>query len=132
MAPSLSRSTPQFVAIVVSLARVQKLEAQIATLLHHIQPWMQQSIAESEARMERRMEGMMDRKIQTVNKRLDAFELRVHERPAPAIDLSFFQAELASLRADIDVILATPTHTKGKRHRSSRTKEEKAEKRQCR
>ncbi|KAG5581727.1 hypothetical protein H5410_052354 [Solanum commersonii] len=29
-----------------------KLEAQMATLLHHIQPWMQKSIAESEARVE--------------------------------------------------------------------------------
>ena len=55
MAPSSSRSTPQLGATVVPLARVQKLEAQMATLLHHIQPGMQKSIAESEARMERRM-----------------------------------------------------------------------------
>uniref|UniRef100_M1DS40 Integrase core domain containing protein n=1 Tax=Solanum tuberosum TaxID=4113 RepID=M1DS40_SOLTU len=113
--------------------------------------------------MERRMEGMMDRHIQAVNKHLDAFELRVLERPATAIDLSTFEAELASLRGNVDDILAThtvepqaaptaladdlvldalfsgsveegpePTHTKGKRHRSSRTGEEKAQKRQCR
>uniref|UniRef100_M1DJF2 Integrase core domain containing protein n=1 Tax=Solanum tuberosum TaxID=4113 RepID=M1DJF2_SOLTU len=163
MAPSSSRSTPQLGAIVVPLARVQKLEAQMATLLHHIQPWMQKSIVESEAKMERRMEGMMDWKVQTVNKRLDAFELRVLERPTPAIDLSFFQAELASPRGDVDAILSTltvepqaaptalvddtvldalfsatadeesvPTHTKGKRHRSSRTEEEKSQKRQRR
>ncbi|KAG5599265.1 hypothetical protein H5410_030635 [Solanum commersonii] len=75
IAPSSSRSTPQLGAIVVPLARVQKLEAQIAILLHHIQPWMQKLIAESEARMECRMEGMMDRKVQAVNKSLDAFEL---------------------------------------------------------
>ncbi|KAG5631012.1 hypothetical protein H5410_002729 [Solanum commersonii] len=62
-----------------SLVRVQKLEAQMATLLHHIQSWMQKLIAESEARMERRMEGMMDQKVQAVNKRLDAFKLRVLE-----------------------------------------------------
>uniref|UniRef100_M1DKL7 Integrase core domain containing protein n=1 Tax=Solanum tuberosum TaxID=4113 RepID=M1DKL7_SOLTU len=93
MAPSSSRSTPQLGATVVPLTRVHKLEAQMATLLHHIQPWMLKSIAESEARMERRMEGMMDRNVQAVNKRLDAFELRVLERPAPTIDLSFFQAE---------------------------------------
>ncbi|KAG5631000.1 hypothetical protein H5410_002717 [Solanum commersonii] len=36
MAHSLSRSTPQLGATVVSFARVQKLEAQMATLLHHI------------------------------------------------------------------------------------------------
>uniref|UniRef100_M1DEV4 Integrase core domain containing protein n=1 Tax=Solanum tuberosum TaxID=4113 RepID=M1DEV4_SOLTU len=52
----------------------------MATLLHHIQPWMQKSIAESEARMERRMEAMMDRK-----------------------------ADLASLRTDVDAILAAPS-----------------------
>ena len=36
--PSFSRSPP-FPAL-VPLARVQKLETQMATLLHHIQPWM--------------------------------------------------------------------------------------------
>ena len=36
--PSSSRSSP-FPAL-VPLARVQKLEEQMATLLHHIQPWM--------------------------------------------------------------------------------------------
>ncbi|KAG5605840.1 hypothetical protein H5410_027332 [Solanum commersonii] len=70
---------------------------------------MQNSIVEFEARMERRMEGMMDRKVQTVNKSLDAFELRVLERSAPTIDLSSLQAELASLRTDIDAILTAPT-----------------------
>uniref|UniRef100_M1DA23 Integrase core domain containing protein n=1 Tax=Solanum tuberosum TaxID=4113 RepID=M1DA23_SOLTU len=132
-APSSSRSTPPLGATVVQLARVQNLEAQMATLLHQIQPWMQKSIAESEARMEQRMEGMMDRKIQA--------------------------SELASLRINVDAILATPTveahiapttladdtvldalfngiaeegpeptHTKGKRHRSSRTEEENLKK----
>ncbi|KAG5615474.1 hypothetical protein H5410_015298 [Solanum commersonii] len=52
MAPSSSRSTPQLGATVVPLARVHKLEAQMATFLHHILPWMQKSIAESEAKME--------------------------------------------------------------------------------
>uniref|UniRef100_M1DPK8 Integrase core domain containing protein n=1 Tax=Solanum tuberosum TaxID=4113 RepID=M1DPK8_SOLTU len=70
---------------------------------------MQKSIAESEARMKRRMERMMDRKVQGVNKRLDAFELRVLERSAPATDLSVLQADLASLRTDVDAILAAPT-----------------------
>uniref|UniRef100_M1DNQ6 Integrase core domain containing protein n=1 Tax=Solanum tuberosum TaxID=4113 RepID=M1DNQ6_SOLTU len=81
----------------------------MATLLHHIQPWMQKSIAESEARMKRRMERMMDRKVQGVNKRLDAFELRVLERPAPTTDLSTLQADLASLRTDVDAILVAPS-----------------------
>uniref|UniRef100_M1DMJ3 Integrase core domain containing protein n=1 Tax=Solanum tuberosum TaxID=4113 RepID=M1DMJ3_SOLTU len=127
------------------------------------QPWMQKLIAESEARMERRMEIMMDRKVQTVNKRLDAFELRVFEQPVLTIDLSSLRTNLANLRADIDDILATPavkppatptawtddtvldalfrgiaeekpnpTLAKGKRYRSSRTEEEKAQKRQHR
>ena len=37
-ATSSSRTTP--LPVLVLLARVQKLEAQMATLLHHIQPWM--------------------------------------------------------------------------------------------
>ena len=45
IAPSSSCSTP-FPALVL-LARVQKLEAQMATLLHHIKPWMQRSISEA-------------------------------------------------------------------------------------
>ncbi|KAG5591713.1 hypothetical protein H5410_042227 [Solanum commersonii] len=93
MGPSSSRSTPQLGATVVPLAR----------------PWMQKSVAKSEARMERRMEGMMDRKVQAVNKRLDAFELRLLERLAPAIDLAALQADLASLRTDVDAILAAPS-----------------------
>ncbi|KAG5594815.1 hypothetical protein H5410_036047 [Solanum commersonii] len=109
MAPSSSWSTPQLGATVVPLDRVQKLEAQMATLLNHIQPWMQKSIAESEARMERRMEGMMDRKVQAVNKCLDAFELRVLERSTPAIDLSALQADVASLRIDVEAIFVAPS-----------------------
>ena len=35
----------------------------------------------------------MDRKVLAVNKRLDAFELRVLERSAPATDISALQAE---------------------------------------
>uniref|UniRef100_M1DTV5 Integrase core domain containing protein n=1 Tax=Solanum tuberosum TaxID=4113 RepID=M1DTV5_SOLTU len=91
------------------MARIQNLEARMATLLHHIQPWMQKSIVESEARMERKMEGMMDRKVQAVNKHLDAFELRVLERSALGIDLSALQANFASLRTDIDALIAAPS-----------------------
>ena len=98
-APSSSRTAP--LPALVPLARVQKLEAQMATLLHHIQPWMQKSITESEARIER----MMQRKIAEVNQRLDAFELRVLARPAPPVDVSTLQAAVDSLRADIDTIL---------------------------
>uniref|UniRef100_M1DU07 Integrase core domain containing protein n=1 Tax=Solanum tuberosum TaxID=4113 RepID=M1DU07_SOLTU len=129
MAPSSSRSTPPLGAIVVPLARIQKMEA------------------------------MMDRKVQAVNKRLDTFELRVLERSAPATDLSALQADLASLRIDVDSILVAPSvktqaaptaladdtvldalfsgtaeegpappHAKGQRHRSHRIEEEKAHK----
>ena len=52
---------------------------------------------------------MMDRKVQAVNKRRDAFELRVLERSAPATDLSALQADIASLRTDVDAILAVPS-----------------------
>ena len=50
-APSTSPTAP--LPALVPLARVQKLEAQMDTLLHHIQPWMQKSIIESEERLER-------------------------------------------------------------------------------
>ena len=49
------------------LARVQKLEAQMTTLLHHIQPWMQKSITESVARLVRKMQQFTERKIAEVN-----------------------------------------------------------------
>ena len=49
-ASSSSRSAP-----FPALSRFQKLEAQMATLLHHVQHWMQRSIAEAEERLERRM-----------------------------------------------------------------------------
>ena len=73
----------------------------MATLLHHIQPWMQKSIIESKARMERKMQW----KIAEVHQRLDAFELRVLARPASSVDVSTLQAAVDSLRADIDTIL---------------------------
>ena len=102
-APSSSRTAP--LPLLVPLARVQKLEAQMATLLHHIQPWMQKSITESEERLERKMQQFTERKIAEVNQRLDAFELRVLARLAPPVDVSDLQAAVDSLRADIDTIL---------------------------
>ena len=77
----------------------------MATLLHHIQPWMQKSITESEERLERKMQQFTERNIAKVNQRLDAFELRVLARPAPPVDVSTLQAAVDSLRADIDMIL---------------------------
>ena len=77
----------------------------MATLLHHIQPWMQKSITESEARLERKMQQFTERKIAEVNQCLDAFELRVLARPAPPVDVSTLQAAIEGLRADIDTIL---------------------------
>ena len=60
----------------------------MATLLHHIQPWMQRSITEAEERLERKMVEYTERKISEVHQRLDAFELRVLARPAPQVDVS--------------------------------------------
>ena len=77
----------------------------MATLLHHIQPWMQKSITESEARLERKMQQFTERKIAEVNQRLDAFEFRLLARPAPPVDVSTLQAAVDGLRADIDTIL---------------------------
>ena len=77
----------------------------MATLLHHILPWMQKSITESEERLERKMVQFIERKIDEVNQRLDAFELRVLARPSPSVDVSTLQNRVDSLRADIDTIL---------------------------
>ena len=77
----------------------------MATLLHHIQPWMQKSITKSEARLERKMQQFTERKIAEVNQRLDSFELRVLARPAPPVDVSTLQAAVDSLRAEDDTIL---------------------------
>ncbi|XP_049371951.1 uncharacterized protein LOC125836840 [Solanum verrucosum] len=63
----------------------------------------QRSVEEFEARMER----MMDVKIQVVHKRLDAFELRVLERPCPTNDVTTFQMELTRLRSDVDALLSS-------------------------
>ncbi|WMV46721.1 hypothetical protein MTR67_040106 [Solanum verrucosum] len=74
-----------------------------------MRPWMQRSIEESKAPMER----MMDAKIQAVHKRLDAFKLRVLERHAPTIDVTTFRMELARLRSDVDALLS-PAETVSK------------------
>jgi len=107
-APSSSRATPLSRKTMIPLARVQKLESQIDTLMHHINPGMRKLIAMFEERVEKRMEAKTDQKVQAVHKWLDAFELRVLERPAPTTDISSFRTDLASLQADVDAILATP------------------------
>ena len=53
-APSSSRSTPPSTAL-VPIGWVHKLDAQIATLLHHIQLWMQKSIVEAEDQIEKKV-----------------------------------------------------------------------------
>ena len=60
----------------------------MSTLLHHIQPWMQKSITESEECLERKMVQFKEQKIAEVNQRLDAFELRVLALLAPPVDVS--------------------------------------------
>ena len=66
---------------------------------------MQKSITESEESLERKMVQFIERKIDEVNQRLDAFELRVLARPSPSVDVSTLQNRVDSLRADIDTIL---------------------------
>ena len=82
----------------------------MATLLHHIQPWMQRSIGEAEERFERRMVQHTERKIAEVHQRLDAFELWVLAQPSPHVDVSTLQAAVDSLRADINMILEARVH----------------------
>ena len=77
----------------------------MATLLHHIQPWMQKSITESKERLERKMVQFTEQKITEVNQRLNAFELRVLARPSPPVDVSTLEDSIDSRRADINTIL---------------------------
>ena len=76
----------------------------MATLLHHIQSWMQKSITESEERLERKMIQYTKRKIVEVNQRLDVFELSVLACPVPQVDVSTFQDAVEILCANIDII----------------------------
>uniref|UniRef100_M1E123 Integrase core domain containing protein n=1 Tax=Solanum tuberosum TaxID=4113 RepID=M1E123_SOLTU len=88
----------------------------MATLIPHVKPWMQKSIVDSEAGMEQRMATMMDQKVQAVHNRLDAFELRVLERPASATDLAHFRTELDRLQDDLHAIMVTPTDQRESAH----------------
>ena len=64
-APSSSCLAP--LPELVPLAMVQKLEAQMATLLHHIKPWMQRSITKTKERLEWKMVQYTERKIAEVH-----------------------------------------------------------------
>ena len=77
----------------------------MATLLHHIQPWIQRSITEIEERLEQKMVPHTERKIAEVHQRLDVFESRVLAWPNRPVDVSNLQAAVDSLRADINTIL---------------------------
>ncbi|KAK4737437.1 hypothetical protein R3W88_001134 [Solanum pinnatisectum] len=54
------------------------------------------------------MEHRMDQKVQAIHSRMDAFELRVLERPAPTVEVSTLKKELEGLHANIVVLLAPP------------------------
>lgn len=88
----------------VLLERVQKLKAQMCTLLHHIQPSMQRSIAEADERLEFKM-AQHKWKIIEVHHCFDTFELRTLAQPSPPVDMSTLQAVVDSLREDIYMIL---------------------------
>ena len=77
----------------------------MATLLHHIHPWMQRSITEAEVRLECKMVQRTERNIAEVHQLLDAFELPVLARLAHPVDVSTLQVAVDSLRADIYTIL---------------------------
>ena len=76
----------------------------MATLLHHIQPWMHRSIAEAEERIERKIEQHTERKITEVHQHLDDFELQVLAQPDPTVDVTTLQEAVESLRVNLDTI----------------------------
>lgn len=77
----------------------------MSTLLHHIHPSRQRSIAEAKKRIERKMAQHIERLIMDVHQPLDAFELWFLARPAPTVDLTTLQDDVENLRADLDNIL---------------------------
>ena len=77
----------------------------MATLLHHIHPWMKMSIAEAKERLERKMAQQTEQMIAKVQHRLDAFELWVLDCTSPLVDVTTLQAVVESQRADFDMIL---------------------------
>lgn len=79
----------------------------MASLLHHIKPMMQKLISESEDIVEKRMEAVTYQKFQAFHKGIDAFELRVLEKPAHTIDMSFLTIEIPGLQDDDGSILDT-------------------------
>ena len=99
----------------VSVSRVNKFDAQMETLLHHIQPSMKRSIAEVDERIDRMMSHYTERNIIEVNKCLNAFELRVLARPTPIVDLTTLQAVVVALLSSI-FVPPPPQQDCSKRH----------------
>ena len=77
----------------------------MCTLLHHIQPWMQKSIAEEEETIEKNMAWWTERQNMEVIQHLDAFELRVLAWKTPIVDLTTLQDVVASMIQNMDTIL---------------------------
>uniref|UniRef100_M1DJI0 Integrase core domain containing protein n=1 Tax=Solanum tuberosum TaxID=4113 RepID=M1DJI0_SOLTU len=120
----LADTVGQLGATIVPLARVTKLEAQMATLLHHIQPWMQKSIAESEDRMETELTSLWT----DIDAILSTPTVEPQAAPTALADDTVLDALFSgTVEEGLE-----PTHAKGKRHRSNRTEEEKVKKRQRR
>lgn len=65
----VSPATPLSVAL-VPLEQVEQLEAQMSTLLHHMQTLMQKSIAEAEDRIEKRVTCTLSRRFRCLTSAL--------------------------------------------------------------
>ncbi|TMW90971.1 hypothetical protein EJD97_014980 [Solanum chilense] len=132
-APSSSCSAP--LTALVPLARFHKLEAQMATHLHYILPWMQRSIAEAEERLDRKMVQHTKRKIVEVHQRLEAFELRVLACTAPPVDAPFAEPAEDTVMATLfptSEIPPPPTRENAKRCRVREEDEYRARKKEHR
>lgn len=81
------------------------METQIATLLYYMQPCILKSITKAEEQIEKRVAKQTEQKIWAVHQRIDAFELKVVERPSPSIDSSTLQVAVDSLNSYLVSIL---------------------------
>uniref|UniRef100_M1DIP8 Integrase core domain containing protein n=1 Tax=Solanum tuberosum TaxID=4113 RepID=M1DIP8_SOLTU len=114
-APSLSRATPSLGSIAIPLARVQKLETEMATLLQHMKPWMQRSIMESEARMEQ----IIDQKRDLANLHVDIYSFLAPSAEVAEYALAVLEDEVVMTALFVDTMPQPDSSCATRKHHHS-------------